>query len=168
MAGLCGAALLCVPVIAASVPQKEKNADRQFIERAAVLQMTLAHLGKMAQDQGNKTEVKDLGSKMVQDQTNAYSELCDLAGKQGETVPKGINIRKEPGIERLVSLKGAGFDRQFPREEIVQVERAVALFKRESEHGQNADVKAYAGKVLPQLQDELQKAKDLTKTGKRS
>jgi putative membrane protein len=168
LAAICGAALFCLPVLAASAPRKGSTNDQQFVDSAAVMQMTQAHLGKLAQDQANQADVKNFGQKLVQDDTTAYSELRQLASKNGETVPKGINIRKDPAAERLVSLKGNGFDRQFARDEVLREQRAIALYKHESEHGHDADLKAYASKMLPTLQDQLQKAKDLEKPAKHS
>jgi hypothetical protein len=40
---------------------------------------------------------------------------------------------------------------------------AIADFKREAQHGQNPDVKAYASKMIPVLEGHLRRAKALAK-----
>ena len=69
---------------------------------------------------------------------------------------------------QLVHLKGNNFDRQFVQDEIAGHRRAIAAFKREAEHGQDADVKAYANKMIPVLEKHLHMAEELAKPTKRS
>ncbi|MGH7249209.1 MAG: DUF4142 domain-containing protein, partial [Pseudomonadota bacterium] len=70
-------------------------------------------------------------------------------------------------IKPFDSLKGAAFDHRFLSAMASGHEKAIAAFKRESEHGENADVKAFAASALPTLEDHLHKAQDLLKPAKR-
>lgn len=139
------------------------SSDTEFMKWAATSNMTEAHLGKMAQEQASSSDVKSFGQTLVQDHTKAYDELSAVAKKTGETVPTGIDIRRNHAIEQLMHDKGAAFDRRFLSHEIQDHKKAIAEFKREAEKGQNPDVKAYAQKMLPTLQEHLQKAEELEK-----
>jgi len=144
------------------------NADKEFLVMAAKANMTEAHEGQMAEDQGASAEVKDFGKTLVQDHTDAYGQLSILANKAGVTIPKGINTGKDRTIQQLVHLKGSGFDRQFARYEVTAHRQAIAAFKREAEHGEDPDVKAYASKMVPILEKHLMLAEQCAKPPKKS
>ncbi len=140
------------------------TADKNFMKVAAETTMTEAHKGQMAENQASAQDVKDFGQKIAQDSSNAYSQLLNVATKTGESVPRGIDVRHNPDIGQLSHLKGTQFDRHFAQAEIRDYQRTIAEFKREAEHGQDSDVKAYASNTLPVLQADLQKAQELAKT----
>jgi putative membrane protein len=140
------------------------SADREFLKSAATINMTEAHLGKMAQDQAADNAVKSFGERLVNDHTKAYDELSRVADKSGEPIPKGIDIRQNKAIEELTHDNGATFDRQFVHREVQDQRRAVAEFKREVHETKNAALKAYAHQVIPTLEEHVQKAEELEKT----
>lgn len=154
----------CVAVLAtaaAAYCASLGTADRQFMTMAARANMTEAHEGQMAEAQASQAQVKDFGRTLVQDHTDAYVRLSEVAAKTGVSIPKGINTGRDRTIQQLTHLKGAAFDRQFARDEIAAHRQAVAAFKREADHGSNPDVKEYASKMVPTLEKHLQLAENL-------
>lgn len=149
-----------------AVAQKKdlSDGDKKFLEQAADEDMTEAHLGQMAEKSASASPVRDFGQKLERDHTDGYQGLTALAGKSGASIPKGIDIRKDRSLEGLAHLKGNNFDRQFLDREVRDHKRALAEFKREAAHGRDADVKAYAGKMVPILEDDLRMAESLAKT----
>ena len=129
---------------------------------AAETNMLAAHFGQMAESQASQQNVKDLGKKLSTDHTNSYGGLSVLSNKTGETIPKALRPNKS--IDHLAHLKGASFDRQFLVQEVQTHKTAVAAFKNEAEHGENADVKAWANSMLPTMQADLQAAENLAKS----
>ena len=103
----------------------------------------------------------------IQDHTKDYQTVSQLATKAGATVPNGIDSAKIAPIRSLQHLKGKSFDRRFIQESISGHEKAIVAYKKESEQGENADIKAYATQTLPTLEAHLQKSQDLTKDGKK-
>ena len=157
----CCGALLAIPALAESA--KLSARDKAFLRMAAIANMTEAHLGQMAEGQAAQPGVQDFGKTLVKDHTMAYQELAMLDGKLGATIPKGINARRDRTIQSLSELKGRKFDAQFLRDEVLDHERAIAAFKREVEHGEDQDVKAYATQVLPTMEEHLRDAEKLLK-----
>ena len=133
---------------------------------AAKADMTEAHEGQMAENQGKSADVKSLGSTLDQDHTGNYASLNALASKVGDSIPQGIDVAKDPAIQRLAHLKGDSFDREFAREEVASHRQAIAAFTREAKHGQDADVKAYASQTIPVLEKHLKLAEDCLKPAK--
>jgi putative membrane protein len=155
----CFALLIPLGMAAASL----SKADKQFMMEAARADMIAAHEGQMAADHATQDGVKTLAKTLVQDRTTSYTDLSQLAAKTGTPIPKGINAAKDPAIEQLARLKGSGFDRAFTRDEIAATRENLAMFKREAAHGQDADVKAYASKMVPVLEKDLQAAEQAGK-----
>jgi putative membrane protein len=61
--------------------------------------------------------------------------------------------------DRLSKLSGAAFDREYVKMMVKDHEKDVAAFKRESQQAKDPDLKAWAGKTLPTLEDHLQMIK---------
>jgi putative membrane protein len=140
-----------------------KQQDKQFLRTVAIADMTEAHLGEMAQSNAAKEPVKDFGQMIAKDEAQDYEQLTMLANKCGESIPKGIDARRNPAIRTLMQAKGDNFDRNFLRDEIADQRRIIAVFQREAAHGENPDIKAWAGKVVAERQQELQKAQSLAR-----
>ncbi len=140
-----------------------KQQDKQFLRTIAIADMTEAHAGEMAENTAAGAPVKDFGQMVAKDETEEYEQLTMLAGKTGENIPKGIDARKYPAIRALMNRKGGAFDRDFLRYEIVDERRVIAALRREAAHGENPDIKAWAGKIAAARQQELEKAQSLAK-----
>lgn len=162
LTGICGWALFGA-VAFAQTSNKLSNSDKKFLELAADADMTEAHLGQMAENTAAKTSVRDFGQKLVRDHTSAYEELAILASKIGATVPKGIDVQHDRAIRDLMHVKGRAFDRRFLKDEVLDHERALVVFRREAAHGHDAEVKAYANKMISTLEAHLHLAESLAK-----
>lgn len=137
------------------------KADAHFMKMAAEANMTEAHVGQMAEKQASGQAVKDFGETLSKDHTNAYESLTVLSDKTGEAIPKGIG--RDATITHLSHLKGRAFDRAFTTEEVQSHKAAIAMFEKEAEHGENAEVKAWAKDMIPTLEKHLATAESLTK-----
>lgn len=162
LAGLCGAALFCATAFAQAAAGPSTS-DKDFMKMAAEADMVEAHFGQMAQDQASRQDIKDYGQMLVTDHTANYNDLNALATKAGVDIPKGIDAKDNKKIDAFTKLKGAAFDHRFVAEMIQAHETAIVAFKKEAEHGEDTNVKAFANSTIPKLQDHLEKAKALAK-----
>ena len=160
--GLCCTAFFSVPFVVRAATLSKT--DMQFMKMAGEANMTEAHIGQMAEKQAADQGIKDFGKKLSADHTTSYEQLTVLANKTGETIPKAIGHDKT--IDRLASLKGKSFDRAFIQDEVQSHKAAVAAFKNEAEHGEDADVKAWANSMVPILEGHLQTVENLAKMEK--
>jgi putative membrane protein len=155
------ATLCCLPLYTKN-PLPPKS-DAAFLAMAAEADMTLAHIGQMAEDRAANTKLKNFGETLVQDHTGDYQSLSILAGKMGDTIPKAIdkiNTREITGLDRY---HGKSFDHAFLLRESAVHQKLAAAFRREAEHGSNPDIKAYATKALPTIERHLHETQDLMK-----
>ena len=65
-------------------------------------------------------------------------------------------------IEHLQKLNGMQFDSACNKEAVTAHQKAVKLFKQEAQSGQDPDLKAFAEKTLPTLEEHLATAKSLS------
>jgi len=164
LAALAGAGI----AYGASAGSSVSGADKQFLATVAKADMVEAHEGQMAEAQAARSDVKDFAKTLVQDHTQSYVRLTELAAKTGVTIPKGIDAAKESDIAPLSRLKGARFDGAFAREEVAAHRRALAEFKREAAHGTDPDVKAFASEQIPVLEKHLRLAEECEKPAGRT
>ena len=115
-------------------------------------------LGKLAQDHASSQAVKDFGQHMVDDHSKANDELKSLAQQKNVTLPADLDAKDKATIDRLSKLNGAAFDRAYMRDMVADHKKDIAEFQKESNSGLDADVKAWASKTLPTLQQHLQLA----------
>jgi len=120
--------------------------DKNFMVEAAKGGLMEVEMGKMAQAQGQSSEVKNIGKTMVTDHSKANSELMALASK------KGVQIAKTAKMEKMDS---ANFDQAYLQQMVKDHEKDVAAFEREASGGVDPEVKSFAGKTLPTLKKHL-------------
>jgi putative membrane protein len=136
-------------------------ADADFVMKAGQAGVAEVAAGRMAETRGESQAVKTFGQRMVTDHTKAGDELKNVAVKSGATVPATSSPEQMQAAQKLAGLKGAAFDKAYAEQMVKDHEEAVALFEKEASSGSDADLKAFAGKTLPTLQEHLKMAKAL-------
>jgi putative membrane protein len=64
--------------------------------------------------------------------------------------------------DKLSTLQGAAFDHAYMAGQVADHEQAVTLFTTAAEDSHDTEVKAFAAKTLPTLQEHLHLARQLT------
>jgi len=164
---LVGAALMAVGLgwllSGTALAQVEKviDTDKQFVTKAVIDGMAEVQLGKMATERAASPAVKQFAQRMVTGYTKANQELMSIAQTKNITVPAAVDAQQQEAIETLAKLQGTSFDRQFMRHMVVDHEKAVQLFSRHAQESKDNELKGFAAKTLPALQEHLQMARDL-------
>jgi putative membrane protein len=145
------------PVINGSV----STSDRRFVRGAAQGGMAEVELGKLAAEKGSTDEVKKFGQRMVDDHSKAGDQLKQIASEKGITVPQQLSAKDRALKDRLSKLSGEDFDKAYMSDMVKDHTQDVADFQRESNAGTDSDIKDFAAKTLPTLQDHLRQAKEI-------
>jgi putative membrane protein len=135
--------------------------DRDFLMEAAIGGLMEVELGRMAAQQGASEAVKKFGQRMVDDHTQANTELMALATNKGITLPTALDDKHREHATKLSGMSGAEFDRAYVKMMVRDHSDDVKKFERQSERGADPDLKAFAAKSLPTLQEHLQMARAL-------
>ncbi|NUZ06633.1 DUF4142 domain-containing protein [Piscinibacter koreensis] len=133
-------------------------ADRRFVEKAAMGGMAEVELGRLAQQKAQNDQVKQFGQRMVDDHSRANSELMQIATGKGMQPPTTLDKKAQSDRAKLEKLSGADFDRQYMAHMLADHKKDIAEFQKEAKSGRDADIKAFAAKTLPTLQDHLKLA----------
>ena len=140
---------------------KVSRGDRNFIMQAANDSLAEIELGKLAQEKASNPEVKKFGQRMIDDHTKATQELEPIATKLGVTPPKeptGSHARMVQGLSKRDAQR---FDHDYAEAMVKDHEKAVKLFQRTSEKGESEELRQFAAKHLPVLQEHLKMAQQL-------
>jgi putative membrane protein len=139
---------------AKSVP----SADAAFAKKAAIGGMAEVAMGKLAQQKAQNDQVKQFGARMVDDHSKANDELKQIASAKGIALPSEPDAQHKSKMAKMEKLSGAAFDRAYMDEMVGDHKHDVADFRKEASSGKDSDLKAFASKTLPTLEDHLKMA----------
>ena len=140
--------------------------ERKFIEAAAMGGMAEVEMGKLAQQKGSSQPVKDFGARMAQDHGKANEELKALATSKGIQLPGGIDAEHQHKMERMQKLSGADFDKAYMKDMLADHKKDVSEFRKQAKSAKDQDLKAFASKTLPTLEEHLKLAQQTEKAVK--
>lgn len=136
--------------------------DRQFIIDAAQGGMAEVSLGQMALQRANSDAVKQYAQRMVREHTQANQELLRLASQKGVTPPKDMGPKYKAAMERMMQLPRASFDQAYISEAGINGHlESLAVYQRQAQLGQDPNLKTFAAKTLPTVENHLQAAREL-------
>jgi putative membrane protein len=134
---------------------------KQFITKAAQVNLGEIALGKLAEQKATDPAVKDFGALMVRQHTELQQLLETLGKNQGIALPAKLGAKQVALKHRLENESGQQFDNDYIQHMLSGHRRAIAMLDNEIEHGTNPAYKAYAEKGLPILQDHIRIAEDV-------
>ncbi len=132
--------------------------DNTWINKAAQGGMAEVELGQLAQSKASSNAVKQFGQRMVDDHTKANDELKRIAADKGITLPSGLDAKSQATKDRLSKLSGKEFDHAYMEDMVKDHREDIAEFKKEASSGKDPEVKAFASKTLPTLEEHLKLA----------
>lgn len=138
--------------------------DKKFAETAAADNLKEIRLGELAQTNASSAEVKNFGQKMITDHTKANNELKALASRKNISVPTSLDNKGQKCVDKLSKKQGKDFDKAFAKKMAKDHKKAVALFKKESDKGDDTEIKSFAQRTLPTLENHREMANNLCKT----
>jgi len=158
------------PVIAQSIGEKTglsalvgvAPSTTDFLTQATISDIFGIEAGKLAlQRGGDKT--KSFAETAVKDHEESSQALKSLmqGGKVRASVPAAIDSARQTILDKLAKLQGAEFDKEYSDAQVSAQGDALSLFERYSKGGDHPDLKLYAVKRLPSLEERVRLAKDL-------
>jgi putative membrane protein len=138
-----------------------RHDDRAFVMEAGLGGLAEVELGRLAAQKGQSADVKKFGQRMVTDHSKVNAELEKLAASKGITLPKEMNAEQMAEHAKLAKLSGAEFDREYMTLMVADHDKDVAAFLDEAKDGSDPDIKSFAAKTLPTLQEHQRMAKEI-------
>lgn len=135
--------------------------DRLFMEKAAAGGLMEVDLGNTAQEKAQSEDVKSFGKRMTDDHSKANKELQSLMSEKGLSAPTDLPAKDKASGDKLKAMSGADFDKSYMSHMVKDHQKDVNEFQRAAKTAADPDVKAFAAKTLPTLQDHLKQAKEV-------
>jgi putative membrane protein len=149
---------------APSRTEQKPAADQQFVMNVAKDGIAEVELGKLASQKASNEQVKQFGQRMADEHGKANDELKKLASEKHITIPNELDSKHKGTVDKLSKLTGDAFDKAFTQEMMNGHKKAVSTFKNESKSGKDPEIKAWAEKTLPTLEDHFKQIQDLNRS----
>lgn len=142
-------------------------ADAEFVQEQMAMGQAEIQLGELAQQRGQHAEVKRFGEMMVNDHRQAAEELKQVVAKinanKAERRDEPLGDHKDH-VEDLRNASAEEFDRKYIDLMVKDHEEAVRDLERQAENANNPELRQWASKTLPKVQQHLQRAKTIQET----
>ena len=135
----------------------------EFVKTVALSDMFEIQASRLAAEKSKNANVQEFAAMMIKDHTKTSNELKSLMkpANAQKALPTQLDEKHTQMLNQLKSASSANFDRSYKQMQVQAHEDAVNLFQSYSQKGDNAELRAWAGKTLPALQQHLQHAQDL-------
>lgn len=147
--------------LAFTTPLPAASGDADFAMKAAAGGLSEVQMGALAVNKGQSRAVRDFGQRMVDDHRKANGELEAIAGRKDIRLPKQPEQAQQVGTHQLHDLPDEAFDEAYGQMAVKHHMETIDLFRKEVESGTDAELKAFAQKTLPTLEEHLRLAQQL-------
>jgi putative membrane protein len=147
--------------------EKKMIPDRGFMIYAARDGLFHVEAGKLAVQRASREDVKKFGQHAIEHHSQINDELIKLASTKGVTLPKNMTRKERETLDRLAKLSGADFDKAYIEMEMRDHSKDLSEAQKEAKDGKDPDVKAWAAKIMPTIEEHLKMLRDLSKIRKK-
>jgi putative membrane protein len=148
-------------VAKAQVNPTLSTSDAAFMTKAARGGMAEVQLGQLAQRNSSSAAVKRFGQQMVADHGRSNQEMMALAQRKEITPPSSVGAEHERTYDDLAKLRGGAFDRAYAQAMVKDHEDDLRDYRTEAQNGSDPDVRAFAARHVPILEEHLRMAQRL-------
>lgn len=131
--------------------------DNTFLLQAYQSNNAEVSLGNLAQAKGTNDSVKMYARMMVTEHTTAQSDLTNVVNNVNTdaSFKDSLNAQQVQMRTMLSALSGRAFDSAYIASQVLGHQQTLAAFNTEISGGQSAQVKGYATKYQPAIQNHL-------------
>lgn len=135
----------------------EKNA--KFLVKATEINLEEISLGKLAQQKSTNADVKELAKMMETAHTKGLESVKNLANKKGISIPSVPSEEATNAYNKLSDKKEQkDFNKAYADMMVDGHKKAIDLFEKQSTESSDADIRAWATDMLPELRKHLDHA----------
>ncbi len=138
--------------------------DHDFIMKALEGGNAEMMKGTLAKTNSTSPQIIEYGKMMEQDHHSVNEKLRELDRQKGYDVNDKLSPEAQQQFDKLKNLRGADFGREFIMQMVSDHQKAIELFTRQSESGQDPELKKLASETLPKLRQHLTRIEQLQGT----
>jgi len=135
------------------------SADSQFLTNAIETDDEEIALGGIALARSTTTAIRDFGLMLINDHRHSRIEAETIAKKEGVQTPPDLAPDAVSELQKLMSLSGDAFDREFASAMVAGHTQAISAFEDEAKA--KGRVPKFAERTLPKLREHLKVAQQL-------
>jgi putative membrane protein len=135
--------------------------DHRFVQTALQGGQAEVELARMAQSRATNADVKAFAQRMEQDHGKTNDELTRMVNAKFTPMEMKPDAMHRREADRLAKASGAEFDRAYMRQMVEDHRKTVSEFQKAPRSAGDAEIKAFAARTLPTLQQHLQQAQSL-------
>jgi putative membrane protein len=135
--------------------------DAYFLDQATRRGLAEVVAAQLAERRAARADVRTFAARVASDHAKVNESLNALARQKQIFPPTTPSDAERQEMSRLEGLRGAAFDQQFLDQQVAMHQRAVSLYRQESQQGTDPDVKSFAAHMLPLLEEQLAEAERL-------
>lgn len=139
------------------------SSDKAFLVEAADTRMMDWAQGSLATEKAASRKYQQYGKRLMKDQDKLMAELKALAESKKFSLPSEISEEKNKELTRMKSISGETFERRFRRMIIKDHKRDITFFKQIAESSADPEIRDFAKRYLPLMEEHLELARDLNK-----
>jgi putative membrane protein len=139
--------------------------DYNFVAQANLGAPFQIASGRIAEEKATTSDIRDYARLMVVTHIPVVDALNAVLQQQQVTAPPNTLLQSayDAMIASLNAEKGAALDRDYVEGQVEYQKGNAALFRYEIENGTDPDLRGFAQRTLPKIEDHLQRALNLAK-----
>lgn len=140
----------------ARADEKFAEQDRMFMMKASQGNNAEIMTSRLALKKSQDKRVRMIATMLVKEHGAAEANLKQLAKAYKRTVPSGTDAAHMAMYRKLQGMSGPSFDKAYLAGQVKDHYATIALFKKEMENGNQTQVRSYAAKWLPGIENHTQ------------
>jgi len=137
------------------------SSDEKFITDAVKGNRAEVEMGRIVAAKASDPNVRSFAKRMVKDHTEALNQLQKLAQQKNITISNDIPDAAKDMQSKLSNETGKQLDKDYMDGMVQDHQKDVQEFQTAAQSASDPDVKQWAGKMVPTLQEHLQKAQEI-------
>jgi len=118
-------------------------------------------IGRLSLNRTHNLDIKLLAQRIVDDRANANSDLRLIARQQD--IPTAPPLSYTEDLYAYRNLSGDKFDQMYVRQLLQANREEIKRFRFAARNSRNTDVRDFAGRILPVLEEHLRIAENITR-----
>lgn len=119
-------------------------------------------MAKLAEQKSGDVQIRRFASRISQQHQTVSDQIKMLAQARNYAMADALLPEQQKSYDNLAAVSANGdFDRHFIESEIHTIENAIQLYRGGSGQLTDNELRSFAARTLPELEDQLQSARDL-------
>ncbi len=137
------------------------GADQALLVKASQDSLLEVELGREAAKRGSTPEVKAFGEQMIMDHGKVGDELVQLARSKNMGLAPDLDEKGQAELAEVKSLPRDTFDERYATDMRADHESDVKQVRKAKAEAKDADVRAWATRTLPVLEQHLEHVRSI-------